>query len=80
MNVPSASTGVNLEAMGAVGSSHNYKIKVKNETANSVAITLGYQVGLDYNDLTLPSDGHLFEELVERKFIVVDLIVINITG
>ena len=38
--------------------------KVINNGGSSVTITLGVSVGLDYNDLTLPSDGHLFEEII----------------
>ena len=54
--------GVNLEKEGTTGSSNVYKLIVSNNTENDVSITLGVEVGLDYNDLTLPSNGHLFLE------------------
>ena len=54
--------GSNLTASGSSGSSNIYKIRVKNESSSSVTITLGVSVGLDYNDLSLPSNGHLFEK------------------
>ena len=62
LNTPPAAVGVNLEKSGTAGSSNIYKIRVKNDSSSSVTITLGVQVGLDYNDLSLPSNGHLFEE------------------
>ncbi len=62
INVPMEEVGSNLTASGSSGSSNIYKIRVKNESSSSVTITLGVSVGLDYNDLTLPSNGHLFEE------------------
>ena len=54
--------GINLEKEGTSGSSNTYKIMVENNTSNKVTITLGVNVGLDYNDLSLPSNGHLFSE------------------
>ena len=63
LSIPPLATGVNLEADGSVGASNVYKIKVTNNSASNITITLGVQVGLDYNDLTLPSNGHLFEEI-----------------
>ena len=65
LNTPPAAVGVNLEKSGSAGSSNIYKIRVKNDSSSSVTITLGVQVGLDYNDLALPSNGHLFEESKE---------------
>ena len=62
LNTPPAAVGVNLEKSGSAGSSNIYKIRVKNDSSSSVTITLGVQVGLDYNDLSLPDNGHLFEE------------------
>ena len=62
VNTPPEATGVNLETSG-VGSSQTYTIKVTNNSGSSKTITLGVEVGLDYNDLTLPSNGHLFEEV-----------------
>ena len=63
INIPPESKGINLEKSGASGSSNTYKIRVKNSSTSSKTITLGVSVGLDYNDLTLPSNGHLFEKL-----------------
>ena len=62
LNTPPAATGINLEKADASGSSNTYKIRVKNESSSSVTVTLGVGVGLDYNDLTLPESGRLFEE------------------
>ena len=61
-NIPPEATGVNLEKADASGSSNTYTIRVSNKSGSNVTITLGVSVGLDYNDLTLPSNGHLFEE------------------
>ena len=61
-NMTPIETGVNLEKNLSSGSSNTYKIKVSNWSNNSITITLGVEVGLDYNDLTLPSNGHLFEK------------------
>ena len=55
-------TGVNLEKSGTSGSSNIYRIVVVNKSENEITINLGVSVGLDYNDLSLPSNGHLFEE------------------
>ena len=63
--VPEAK-GVNLEKNGTSGSSNIYKIMVENNSNNEVTIDLGVNVGLDYNDLTLPSDGHLFNEYIDE--------------
>ena len=62
MNIPPVEQGINLEKEGTSGSSNTYKIKVTNPIDSSITINLGVSVGLDYNDLSLPSDGHLFEE------------------
>ncbi len=56
-------TGVNLTANGSLGYFLKYQIKVKNNTSGSITIPLGYEVGLDYNDLSLPSNCHLFEKM-----------------
>ena len=58
--------GINLEKDGTSGSSNTYKIMVENNSSNKVTITLGVNVGLDYNDLNLPSNGHLFSEYVNE--------------
>ncbi len=63
LSTPPAATGVNLEADGSVGASNVYKIRVTNNSGSNATVTLGVQVGLDYNDLALPSNGHLFEEM-----------------
>ncbi len=55
--------GVNLEKNGTSGSSNIYKIMVENNSNSELTINLGVSVGLDYNDLELPSNGHLFEKL-----------------
>ncbi len=39
---------------------------VENNTNNEVVIELGVQVGLDYNELSLPSNGHLFKEYINE--------------
>ena len=62
VNIPPTEAGLNLEQVGTSGSSNTYKIKVTNTTGKSITINLGASVGLDYNDLTLPSNGHLFEK------------------
>ena len=62
-NVPS-SIGINLEKSGSSGSSNIYLIRVNNITNSEITIELGVSVGLDYNDLTLPSNGHLFRKLI----------------
>ena len=61
-NIPMSEVGSNLEKSGTSGSSNTYKIKVTNTNDSEITINLGVEVGLDYNDLTLPSNGHLFEE------------------
>ena len=54
--------GVNLEKSGSAGSNIIYKIMVENNSNSELTINLGVSVGLDYNDLELPSNGHLFNE------------------
>ncbi len=56
------SVGVNLETSGTAGSSNIYKIMVENNSSNDITIELGVNVGLDYNDLELPNNGHIFKE------------------
>ncbi|HIS38371.1 MAG TPA: hypothetical protein IAB45_02555 [Candidatus Onthousia faecavium] len=58
--------GVNLETSKSIGSSNKYKIMVENNSHNEVVIELGVSVGLDYNDLSLPSNGHLFKEYINE--------------
>ena len=57
--------GVNLEKSGTSGSSNVYKIMVENNNNMEETITLGVEVGLDYNDLSLPRNGNLFTEYVD---------------
>ena len=59
---PPEATGINLEATGTIGSSETYKIIVYNDSNKEQTITLGVSVGLDYNDLSLENDEHLFLE------------------
>ena len=61
-NITPIETGINLEKSGSSGSSNVYLIRVDNTTDKEITIELGVDVGLDYNDLSLPSNGHLFEE------------------
>ena len=58
--------GINLEKVDTTGSSNSYIIRVINNSGSSVTINLGVNVGLDYNDLSLPEDGHLFEEIISK--------------
>ena len=58
-DIPPAAEGVNLDA----NVSQTYQIQVMNNSSNTTTINLGVSVGLDYNDLSLPNDGHLFEEI-----------------
>ncbi len=58
-DIPPAVEGINLDA----NASQTYQIQVMNNSSNTTTINLGVSVGLDYNDLSLPNDGHLFEEI-----------------
>ena len=78
LNTPPAAVGVNLEKSGSAGASNIYKIRVKNDSSSSVTITLGVEVGLDYNDLSLPSNGHLFD--VAPKETVADYVLADPGG
>ena len=62
-NTPPVDTGVNLEKVSTICSSQTYQIIVANHSDEEQIITLGVNVGLDYNDLTLPDNGHLFREI-----------------
>ena len=62
-NVPPTETGINLEQVDTAGSSNTYIIRVSNTTSSEISITLGVSVGLDYNDLELPDDGHLLRKI-----------------
>ena len=68
-------TGINLEKEGTSGSSNTYRIVVVNDSENKITINLGVSVGLDYNDLSLPSNGHLFEPV--KRGPVGDVVVTN---
>ena len=61
-NTLPSEVGVNLEKDGSAGSSNVYKITVVNDSVNEVTIDLGVSVGLDYNDLSLLDNQHLFNE------------------
>ena len=74
-NIPPEEVGINLEKNGTSGSSNTYKIKVTNASDSNITINLGVSVGLDYNDLTLPSNGHLFEEY---SVPVKDIVLVNV--
>ena len=63
INTPPEAKGINLSQADSAGSSNTYLIKVSNNSNSSVTINLGVGVGLDYNDLELPANGHLFEEI-----------------
>ena len=58
--------GINLEKADTTGSSNTYIIRVINNSGKSVTVNLGVSVGLDYNDLSLPEKGHLFEEITHK--------------
>ena len=79
VNTPPTAEGINLEKSGSSGSSNTYKIKVVNKSTSSKTITLGVEVGLDYNDLTLPSNGNLFNE-IKTTGDVSEIIISNLTS
>ena len=58
--------GINLEKVNTAGSSNTYIIRVINNSESSVTVNLGVSVGLDYNDLSLPENGNLFEEITYK--------------
>ncbi len=62
INVPPEEIGTNLEKVDTSGSSNVYKITVVNNSDSEVTINLGVNVGLDYNDLSLEDNQHLFEK------------------
>ena len=62
-NVPPIETGINLEKVDTTGSSNTYIVRVANTTGSEISIELGVSVGLDYNDLELPSNGHLLRKI-----------------
>ena len=61
-NITPKEEGINLEKINSSGSSNTYLIRISNYTNSSFSIELGVEVGLDYNDLSIPNNGHLFEE------------------
>ena len=63
-NTVPLSTGINLEKSESSGSSNTYLIRVNNITNSEITIELGVSVGLDYNDLELPSNGNLIRKLI----------------
>ena len=67
--------GINLEKEGTSGSSNTYRIVVVNDSESEITLNLGVEVGLDYNDLSLSENGHLFEPV--KKGPVGDVVVTN---
>ena len=61
-NITPLATGTNLEKEGTNGSSNIYKIMVTNMGKSEINIKLGVSVGLDYNDLELPDNTHVFDK------------------
>ena len=66
VNTPPVDKGINLDKVDTAGSSNTYKVRVINNSGSSVTITLGVSVGLDYNDLSLPDNGHLINEIISK--------------
>ena len=62
-NVPPTEEGINLEKVDTTGSSNTYIVRVANTTGSEISIELGVSVGLDYNDLELPENGHLLRKI-----------------
>ena len=62
-NVPPTETGINLEKVDTTGSSNTYIVRVANTTGSEISIELGVSVGLDYNDLELPENGHFLRKI-----------------
>ena len=62
-NVPPTKTGINLEKVDTTGSNNTYIVRVANTTGSEISIELGVSVGLDYNDLELPENGHLLRKI-----------------
>ena len=65
-DIPPIEKGEVFSKAGSNGDKKVYKIKVKNTSGSSININLGVQIGLDYNDLSLPSNGHLFTEYIVK--------------
>lgn len=63
VNAVAEAKGINLSSDGSSGSSNTYRIQVKNDTDNEITVTLGAEVGLDYNDLTLPENTQTVDEI-----------------
>ena len=53
----------------ANGASKQYKIRVSNTSNSSVTVNLGVEAGLDYNDLSIPSDGHEIRKITIRGLV-----------
>ena len=64
-NTTPLEVGTILEKVNASGSSNVYKIRITNKSDENFTLNLGVRVGLDYNDLNLPDDGHLFTKYVD---------------
>ena len=63
-NTPPTDTGINLEKVDSSGSSNKYIVRLANTTNKEISIDLGVSVGLDYNDLELPENGHLLRKII----------------
>ena len=70
------SVGINLEKSGSSGSSNVYRILIENKSDNEITIELGVGVGLDYNDLSIPDNAHLFTK-IELSNVLNQLLVTN---
>ena len=60
-----AATGENFTS----GASKQYKIRVSNISNSSVTVNLGVEAGLDYNDLSIPSNGHEIRKMTIRGLV-----------
>ncbi len=69
VNTPPSSTGINLEKVDTTGSSNTYIVRVSNTTESEISIELGVSVGLDYNDLELPENGHLLRKITSTGIV-----------
>ena len=70
------SVGINLEKSGSSGSSNAYRILIENKSDNEITIEMGVGVGLDYNDLSIPDNAHLFTK-IELSNVLNQLLITN---
>ena len=68
--------GINLEKSGSSGSSNAYRILIENKSDNEITIEMGVGVGLDYNDLSIPDNAHLFTK-IELSNVLNQLLITN---